>query len=247
MSEPSGTNETLCIIPARGGSKGVKRKNLRPLCGVPLIEYSVRHALSAPLVHRTVVSTDDDEIAGVTLRLGAGVVARPPELSGDTATSESALLHALEHLERAEGYRPRLVVFLQATSPLRRAGSIDAAVRTLLDQKCDSVFSACASHEFLWRLRAGVPEAINYDPARRPRRQDMAPQYRENGSIFVTRTDVLRTTGNRLGGRTGVFEMSALESFQIDTEDDFTLMEALLWVHPELGGGVAHAATGASS
>jgi len=221
-------DRTVCIIPARGGSKGVPRKNLRPLCGRPLLAHSIGHALEADSVGRTFVSTDDAEIAALTRSLGAEVIDRPVAISGDTASSESALLHALEFLRESEGYRPELVVFLQATSPLRAQGDIDAAVRTLLDHRADSLFSACVSHEFLWRAGQGGMAPINYDPGKRPRRQEMAPQYRENGSIFVTRREVLESTGSRLGGRIAVHEMSLLDSLQIDTEEDFLLIEAVV-------------------
>lgn len=221
-------DRTVCIIPARGGSKGVPRKNLRPLRGRPLLAHSVGHALEAESVGRIIVSTDDAEIAALSRSLGTEVIDRPAAISGDTASSESALLHALEFLREREGYRPDLVVFLQATSPLRAPGDIDAAVRTLLDERADSLFSACVSHEFLWRAGPGGVVPINYDPGKRPRRQEMAPQYRENGSIFVTRREVLESTGSRLGGRIAVHEMSPLDSLQIDTEEDFALLEAVV-------------------
>jgi len=221
-------DRTVCIIPARGGSKGVPRKNLRPLNGRPLVAHSIGHALESESVGRTFVSTDDAEIASVARSLGAEVIERPASISGDTASSESALLHALDSLGETEGYRPELVVFLQATSPLRLPGDIDAAVRTLLDHRADSLFSACVSHEFLWRAERDGVVPINYNPGRRPRRQEMAPQYRENGSIFVTRREILESTGSRLGGRIAIHEMSLLDSLQIDTEEDFLLLEAVI-------------------
>ena len=121
----------LAIIPARGGSKGIPRKNVRPLLGRPLLAHSIEHARQAPSVTRVVVSTDDAEIAAVARRFGAEVVDRPAEISGDAASSESALLHVLDHLRDAEGYEPDLVVFLQATSPLRRPGDVQGAIETL--------------------------------------------------------------------------------------------------------------------
>jgi len=107
----------LALIPARGGSKGIPHKNIRLLNGKPLIAYTIEQAQQTPAITRVVVSTDDAEIAGVAQKYGAEVVWRPAGLSGDTATSESALLHALDHLRDTEGYEPDLVVFLQATSP----------------------------------------------------------------------------------------------------------------------------------
>src|SRR3954467_12096692 len=109
----------LAIIPARGGSKGIPRKNVRPFLGKPLLAHTIEHARLAPSVTRVVVSTDDAEIAAIAGRHGAEVVTRPADISGDVAGSEAALRHVLDHLEAAERYEPDLVVFLQATSPLR--------------------------------------------------------------------------------------------------------------------------------
>ncbi|MBI4236643.1 MAG: acylneuraminate cytidylyltransferase family protein, partial [Chloroflexi bacterium] len=132
-ASPERSERVLCIIPARGGSKRLPRKNLALLLGEPLVAHSIRHALEARLVQRVVVSTDDAEIASVAEQHGAEVVRRPAEIAGDTATSESALLHVLDHLERTESYHPDLVVFLQCTSPVRQRDDIDNAIRALLD------------------------------------------------------------------------------------------------------------------
>ncbi len=120
--------KTLCIIPARGGSKGIPHKNLRVVAGRPLIAWSVDVACEAQLLERVVVSTDDAEIARVARDSGAEIVDRPAELAGDTASSESALIHALDVLQEQEGYVPDLVVFLQPTSPYRLPGDIDGGV-----------------------------------------------------------------------------------------------------------------------
>ena len=109
--------KVLCIIPARGGSKGIPRKNLYPLSGKPLLAYSIEDALETESINRVVVSTDDPAIADVAERYGAEVVRRPSEISGDTATSESALLHVLDHLGDTESYEPDLIVF---SRPRRR-------------------------------------------------------------------------------------------------------------------------------
>ena len=115
-------SEVLAIIPWCGGSKGIPRKNVQPFLGEPLLARTVDHARQAPSVTRVVVSTDDAEIASVARQYGAEVVIRPADLSGDVASSESALRHVLDHLASAEGYEPDLVVFLQTTSPLAGPG-----------------------------------------------------------------------------------------------------------------------------
>lgn len=220
-------SEVLAIIPARGGSKGVPRKNVRLLAGRPLICHSIDHALRSELVTRTVVSTDDAEIADVAQHAGAEVVQRPAALSADASPSEPALLHVLKSLREREGYTPELVVFLQATSPIRADDAVDAAIRQMRRENTDSLVSVCASHDFLWTTRGdgGVP--VNYDPARRPRRQDMDPQFRENGSMYVMRAAGLERHACRIFGKVALFEQPMLHGFQIDTPEDFRLCEAV--------------------
>jgi N-acylneuraminate cytidylyltransferase len=223
--------ETLVIIPARGGSRGVPRKNIQFLAGKPLLAYSIEAAQQTPSVSRVIISTDDPEIAGVARRYDAEVTWRPEELSGDTATSESALLHTLEHLRETESYEPDLVVFLQATSPLRQDDDIKNAIKTLLVEKADSLFSACAVEGFLWRSSAEGNLPINYDSECRPRRQERDETIlEENGSIYVFRPWVLRECRSRLGGKIAVYPMDRMDSFQVDNPDDLILMEHLLTV-----------------
>lgn len=220
--------EVLAIIPARGGSKGIPRKNLALVGGRSLLDHTVAHALRAKTVTRTVVSTDDDEIAAAALAAGAEVVRRPAEIAGDTATSESALVHTLGELSARMDYRPDLVVFLQATSPLRRPVDIDAAIQTLLREEADSVFSACRVEGFIWRRCETGLRSLTYDHSARPRRQDIGTDFLENGSIYVFRPWVLQQLGNRLGGRIAVYEMDPLHSFQVDEPADLDLMQRLM-------------------
>lgn len=221
--------EFLAIIPARGGSKGIARKNLREVHGRPLIEWSIRSALRAAKVGRVVVSTDDPEIGDVARRAGADVpFRRPAELALDTTPTEPVMLHALDELQQA-GYRPDGVVLLQPTSPVRRPGSIDAAIELLERTGADSVLGVCENHHFFWRNRE-APEAL-YDYRNRPRRQDIPAAdrwYRENGSIYVTRTAVLRGERNRLGGRIAMLVMTEEESWEVDSEADLRIVAALM-------------------
>lgn len=218
----------LAVIPARGGSKGIPGKNLHPLAGKPLIAYTIGQALAASRVTRVVVSTDSDLIAGVALRSGAEVVRRPESLSGDEATSESALIHCLDHLRAVEQYEPELVVFLQATSPLRSDSDIDAAIAALERGGADSLFSACPQHGFVWRVNEEAVKPLNYDPQRRPRRQEAPEDVTENGSIYVFKPWVLLNLGCRLGGKIAVYRMGWLDSLQIDEPEDIPIVEFLL-------------------
>jgi len=160
------------IIPARGGSKGIPGKNLIEVCGKPLIAYTIEDALSTTEISEVIVSTDSSEIAGFSENSGATVIRRPPELSGDTASAESALLHSLDIMKERRGHDPGLVVFLQATSPLRPPGAISEAIQTLSREGADSLFSASPVHGFVWRMDPDGPVPINYDHGSRPRRQD---------------------------------------------------------------------------
>lgn len=218
---------TIAIIPARGGSKGVPRKNLREFLGKPLVVHSIEHALAARSIDRVFVSTDDAEIAKVSAAAGAEVIHRPPALSGDTASSESALVHALNTITPPGAMTPKVVVFLQATSPIRAMDDVEKAIRTLHDQGADSLVSVCASHDFHWTMRDGGGVALDYDPLNRPRRQDLAPRFRENGSIYVMRAAGLLAHSCRLFGRVALYEMDQMRSFQIDTPEDFEVCEAV--------------------
>src|SRR5437870_5509555 len=188
---PAEAMEVLAIIPARGGSHRLPKKNVRLVAGRPLVAHTIEHARLSRVVTRTVVSTEDPEIASVSREAGAEVIERPAVLASSTATSESALLHVLEHLERTEGYRPDIIVFLQCTSPVRQPDDIDRAVQTLLNSGADSLFSATRSHWLIWRSEGPWVKSFNYDFRVRRREQDMEDEWRENGSIYVLRPWVL--------------------------------------------------------
>ena len=220
----------LAIILARGGSERLPRKNLALLCGKPLVAHSIEAACQARTVTRVVVSTDDPDIAAVAESYGAGVIPRPAHLSTSTATSESALLHALDYLEDMEGYSPDLVVFLQPTSPYRLPEDIDGAVATFYATGADSVFSSVPElFTGRWRKNPdGTAYPINYDPHKRPRSQDYPIEYLGIGSIYVFRPSLLRETGCRTGGKIVMYEMPKLRQFQVDTQEDLDLLEVIM-------------------
>jgi CMP-N,N'-diacetyllegionaminic acid synthase len=220
-------SEVVAIIPARGGSKRIPRKNLIELAGAPVLAHSIRHAHAATAVGAVYVSTDDGTIADLARAEGATVVGRPADISDDTAPSEAALTHVLDVHCDAHGDDPELVVFLQATSPVRRPRDIDTAVDALRAAGADSLFSACHEPSHVWRVREGCPESVTYDWRRRAREQEMKDLYRENGSIYVFKPSVLRETGNRLGGRMVIFPMDYWSSFQLDSPEH---LELLRWI-----------------
>lgn len=220
--------DVLAIIPARGGSKGLPGKNLRPIAGRPLLSHTIQQALDANLVSRVLVSTDDVEIASVAQAYNAEVISRPASISGDTATSESALLHVLDYLRDTEQYEPELIVFLQCTSPIRRPYDIDGAVQTLIDEQADSLLSLASFRHFLWHFDNGRLQSFNFDYLNRPRSQELASVYMENGSIYVFKPHTLRQFGNRLGGKITHYVMDPLSAVDIDTPEDFALCEAIM-------------------
>ena len=179
------------IIPARGGSKAVPRKNILPLGGKPLISYTIEAALQSK-IDRTIVSTDDRKIAAVAKKCGAEVpFLRPKRLATDTASSLSVLLHALEYLEKIEQYYPDILVFLQPTSPFRTHRHIDDALKILLDSDVDSVVSVCEAefhpYYMYWRQEDGTLTEFIKIKDKPLRRQDLPRLYRLNDAITISR------------------------------------------------------------
>lgn len=220
--------EVLSIIPARGGSKRLPKKNIHPFLGKPLIAHTICQSLSANCVSRTVVTTDDDEIANVVTDYGAEVIHRPSEISTDTATSESALLHAIDYLEKTEGYIPDIIVFMQCTSPIRTARDIESAVTVLNSERADSVVSVVPWHLLTWIMDDEGAKSYNFDYNVRKRYQETQKEYMENGSLFVFKPWILRQNGNRLGGKIALYEMHPLSCFETDTEDTFSICEMIM-------------------
>lgn len=231
MTTPATTGRTVAIIPARGGSKGVPRKNVQRVGGVPLIERAVRSALAAEGIDLVVVSTDDAEIAAVASAAGAVVVRRPDELSGDTASSESAILHALDEIEAA-GERVEVVAFLQATSPFISADALAEAVREVREERADSVFSAFETYGFLWaRTGDDAALALNHEAGHRPRRQDRDPHYLETGAFYVFRADGFREAQHRFFGRIRITEVPEWSAIEIDDAQQLEIARALAALH----------------
>lgn len=220
---------TLAIIPARGGSKGLPRKNVQLLAGRPLIAYTVKSAFQATYVDRVVVSTDDSEIGEISKKYGAEVIWRPAEISGDTASSESALLHVLDSLIRNEGYEPDMVVFLQCTSPLTLPEDIDGTILALLNEDADSALAVVPFHQFLWRkLEDGNAVGINHDKSVRPLRQELEPQFLECGAIYVMQTEGFKKAKHRFFGRTAMYVMPRERYLDIDEAFDLQIAEVLI-------------------
>jgi len=222
------SSDLLTLIPARGGSKGISGKNMHPLAGTPLIGWTIKQVINSDTPTRLAVTTDCADIAGYASSLGAEIVSRPVELASDSATSESALNHALEAIPNSNGVNH--VMFLQATSPLRLAGTIDRAFQKYKDTHVDSVVGVVKSSPFHWRMEAGSSVAL-YDAKVRKRRQDFQPEdilMRETGSLYITKRTFLVKNQNRISGNIGLFEMDLIEGLDIDTLADLRIAEILI-------------------
>ncbi len=220
--------EIFCIIPARGGSKGVPRKNLKTFLGKPLIAHSIEYANSASQVTGVYVSTDDSEIASVSIMADAQIIERPKSISGDSATTETAIAHAIEWWKK-RNLNPDIVVLLQATSPLRPQNSLDEALTHFIENKFDSLLSISPTHRFFWKIK-GLHVQAEYDFVNRPLRQNMEPadiRHVENGSIYIFTSKHFQKTGNRLGGSIGYTVFPEEFSPEIDTLNDFVLLEEI--------------------
>jgi YrbI family 3-deoxy-D-manno-octulosonate 8-phosphate phosphatase len=214
------------VVPARGGSTGIPGKNLALVAGVPLVTRAVNACLATPAVDIVAVTTDHGAIAAEADAAGAHVVRRPAEIAHDTATSESAVLHALDVLA-AEGVDTDIAVLVQCTSPFLLPGDLDDAIGRVSRREADVVFSAVATHAFLWRQTEKGAEGVNHDHSFRPRRQDREQHYRETGAFYVMRAEGLRACGHRFFGRIEHHLVPVEHALEIDTEEDLALARAV--------------------
>jgi CMP-N,N'-diacetyllegionaminic acid synthase len=229
------TSPCLAIIPARGGSKGLPGKNIRPLAGLPLLVHSLRCARLASHIDRTVVSTDSEAIAEIARAHGADVpFLRPATLAADETPMMPVLTHALLEVERQEGRRFETVVLLDPTSPGRLPQDIDGSVGSLADDPNADGVIACSRPHFnpLWVgvfERAGYMEPAFDSSVAYARRQDVPTFYRINGACYVWRSDfVRRAPENWRLGHNRIWEIPEERAFSIDNQFEFDLLELML-------------------
>jgi CMP-N-acetylneuraminic acid synthetase len=224
----------LGVIPARGGSKSVPRKNLADLLGKPLIAYTIEAAKNSRRLSHYVVSSEDAEILEVAKRLGAPApFVRPQELASDQAPSLPVVQHAVREMERIEGLTFDYVVLLQPTTPMRRGDDIDAALDKLIATGADSVISMCdvgAYHPA--RMRRIVDDRLVELPVKEPRemarRQDLPPVYIRNGAIYAARRDLVMLKNSMVGDDCRAFVMPEERSVNIDGRLDLLMAEILM-------------------
>lgn len=210
----------VCIIPARGGSKEIPNKNIMNFHGIPLIAWSIKQAKDS-VIDDVYVSSDSSNILTISKILGAKTILRPDELAQDDSTSEDALKHAIKHLKLQ--YED-IVVFLQATSPVRLQSDIDNAIDVFLREKADSLFSAGVLKEWcVWKKVQNELVSYSFDYTNRGFRKDREAYYLDNGSIYIFKVATLFDYNNRLGGKISIYEMPLWRSFEIDDKESLEL------------------------
>lgn len=223
----------LGIIPARGGSKGIPHKNIYPLCGKPLIAYTIESARRSVRLTKLIVSTDDADIAEIARRYGASVpFLRPAELATDTALAIDVVRHALEFQEKHDGVHYDLVVMLQPTSPLKTAQDIDSVIDKLIESGCDSVVSMVdvgANHPArMYRINNDrLVSLMDERIAMRPR-QELEPVYIRNGAVYACRREVIYRWNALIGPDVRPLIMPPNRSVNIDDPSDIVLAEYYL-------------------
>jgi CMP-N,N'-diacetyllegionaminic acid synthase len=228
------SHQILALIPARSGSKGIVRKNIRQLAGKPLIAWTIETALSCAMLGRVIVSTDDQEIAETARRCGAEVpFIRPAELAQDDTPDLPVYQHALSWLAEHEDYHPDIVTWLRPTAPLRTVQDVEAAIQLLIETGADCVRSVSAAeyHPYWMKRLDGdrlVPFVDGVDESRYYRRQLLPPAYRLNGAVDVTWCRTVMEKGMLYSGDVRGYVMPAERSIDLDSELDFALAELLL-------------------
>ncbi len=217
----------LAVIPARGGSKGVPGKNIATVGGVPLVARAVRACVRAGRVSQVVVSTDDAAIAEVARSAGAEVVLRPADIAGDTATSESAVLHAMDAHQAMTGVPADVVLLVQCTSPFITSDDIEGVTAAVTEEGADTALTVAPFHGFVWREEDRGGEGVNHSRATRPRRQDRPQDLLETGAAYAMRADGFRAAGHRFFGRTALVWTDPARVLEIDEPADLERARAL--------------------
>ena len=215
----------VAIILARGGSKGIKLKNLILVNKKLLIYWTIKHCIESKKINSIWVSSDNTKILKVAKKYGAKVIVRPKSLSKDSSSSEAGWLHAARYID-LRGFKIKNIVGLQATSPIRKEKDIDEAILKFKKNKYDSLLSVQESHDMWWK-KDKKKLVANYNYRLRPRRQDIKSQYNENGSLYIFNKKKFMKSKCRLFGKIGLYVMSKISSFQIDNHQDVRIVNSL--------------------
>lgn len=215
----------LGLIPARGGSKGVPRKNIKLMAGKPLIAYSVESAINSKYINQIVVSTEDPEIGKTAIDYGAEFIKRPKKFAQDESPTIDAVSHVIEYLDQ----KPDLIVLLQPTSPLRNSEDIDSAIDLFMGNVCQAVVSVCElDHPKIFKIEHNFLKTILKEEQLNMRRQDLPKLYATNGAVYVIEPEVLKEYGTFIPPKTIPYFMPNERSIDIDNNFDFFLSELII-------------------
>lgn len=222
----------LSIIPARGGSKGIPKKNISIIGGRPLIAFTIQSSLKSRHINRTIVSSDDLKTLTVAKKYGAEVVKRPSKISRDDSPYQLLIIHSLEHLRKKFGYSPDVIVYLQPTSPLRTSSDIDLALDLMISKRAQAVISVYPlDKKFFKTMRAdnhGYLKGVANDIYPFANRQDLPDIFMPNGAIYIIKTGIFLKRKQLFAPRTIPYVMSAENSIDIDTLKDLRRVGRIL-------------------
>ncbi len=216
--------EIHSVILARGGSKGIKKKNLYPVNSKPIIYWSIKNSLESKKITKTWVSSDSREILNYSKKIGANIIERPAKFATDKSSSEVAWLHAANKLQK----NASIIVGIQPTSPIRDSKDFDNALKQFIKNSYDSLFSATKVNDFFIWKKIKKKLIPNYNYKKRPRRQNINDKFLENGSFYIFKTKKFLRHKCRLFEKIGIFEMEKIKSFQIDDIEDIMIIEKLM-------------------
>jgi len=217
----------VALIPLRAGSKSIKNKNIKQMCGKPLFWWAMEAAMGSACINEIWVSTESKSYAALVKEFfdGISIHDRPKSLSSDTASTDSVITHFTKTVDYD------IIVTLQVTNPFTRSIDIDNALEYMVTNKYDSIVSTVPLHRFMWPTPNGDCSAypVNYDIFERPRRQEgIDPAHIENGAFYITKKHIVEEFGNRLGGKIGIYDMPKISAIEIDVQYDWELAERML-------------------
>lgn len=220
---------TIAFIPVRGGSKSIPLKNIKPLCGKPLVCWSIDALEKCGQIDKIVIATDSDDIWQTVEQQHYGknveLYRRIAENASDTASTESVML---EYIQSAHLAKDTVFMLVQATSPLTETKHFDEALRLYAQGQYDSILTCVRNYRFFWNADG---TSRNYDYRKRPRRQNFAGQLMENGAFYISTVGNILESGNRLSGKIGIYEMPEYTATEIDEPDDWNILEFIMNSH----------------
>ena len=220
-------NSCIAIILARGGSKGIKNKNLRKINKKPLIYWSIKHCLNSKKIKETWLSSDSHKILDYAKRNGVNIIKRPKKFASSNSSSESAWLHAVAFLEKKKKFF-NSVLGIQPTSPIRGKKDFDNAINFFYKKKLDSLFSSTIIRDFFYWEKNKKNFLANYNYQLRKPRQKIKEKFLENGSFYIFNKDKFKIKKNRLFEKIGTYVQENYKSFQLDEIPDYYILEAIM-------------------